>query len=354
MQVTYYVGDILTGLILGDLPFEGVTFESLLSGVGTLKGKLQLTDPDVIARGGVDLVQEGKSTLFVDFDGQIVWAGIIWATSYDGASGSLDVAGADFWSYLQRRLVTDDINLTGTTASVIDKIMSYALSDNPPANLSVQYVGSDAATQQCTLVVAGSDRKPVSEVLEGLASANPMFDFRVEGYWVSQNVPGVRYVFGLPRIGLDVDHSGVTYELPGGVVKYTEVRDATALASDLYVRGTSDGSDVREYPFQDSSMYVRYPKYQAAVSIDQSDPSVVQQRGRYIHYARKRMSPKPSVVVRPDQPMIYTYKVGDDALLRIDDPRHPGGEEFDYRLATISCSVDSFEVTLTHWDDPNG
>lgn len=354
MRITYYVGDILTGLIQGDLPFYEVTCESLLSSVGTFKGKLNLLDPDVIARGGSHLTLEGKSTLWVDVDGAIIWCGIIWATQYDGDAGVLEVAGSDFWSYLQRRIVTDDISMPGATVqAVIDKLMSYALTDNAPYGLGVAYVGGAETTQTLDFSYQASDRKTVAELLEAEAAASPGWDFRTEGFWAQPNQPQVTYVFGAPRLGQPFATTRVAFDMPGGVVKYTETRDGTSFAGRLFVRGNSDGSDVQEYTFEDTSLYQRYPRYDAAQSVDQSDSAAVQSRGRYLHYARKRVLKKPSIVVRPEQPHISTYKVGDDALLNIDDARHPGGEQFDYRLATISFNIDSSEVTLTHWEDPS-
>lgn len=354
--LTYYVADIINGLIIGDAPFYGVTLEWTLSGAGTFSGRLQLHDPEVQAKGGGSLVQEGRTALFVDYDGVLLWAGIMWISDYDSDTGELTVTGADYWSYLQRRVVTDNISYPAGTPvkTIINKLLSYALSPYAPAGLSVVFQGSAASTQTAAFTYAASDRKNVAELLEGLAAASPGFDFRAEGYWAAPDRPRVNYVFGIPSLERSVTTTNAYFDYPGNIIKYTETDDGSSLASRVWVRGASDGTNAPEYPFEDAAMYFRYPRYDRAESIDESSPANLQAKGRYIHYARKRVTKKPSVIVRPDGEVSVTqYKVGDDGYLSIHDDRHPDGDEYIYRIATITLDVEQQQVTLTHWSDPS-
>jgi hypothetical protein len=100
----YYTVDIVSNTIIGEIPFEDVSYERSLKSPGAFNGKIttsQQTD-------NLDLYNStmpGKTALYVVRDNKCVWGGIIWGRTYDMLGRSLSVSASEFTSYLSRRLI---------------------------------------------------------------------------------------------------------------------------------------------------------------------------------------------------------------------------------------------------------
>ena len=114
---TYYVADLLTGEIIGDLPLTGVGFTRVLNAPGTFRGSLHTRDPRVLALAPRRLTEPGRTALYVDRDGVLVWGGIIWTTRYTADDGALELGAADFLSYFEHRFVLPHPLLPGVPVS---------------------------------------------------------------------------------------------------------------------------------------------------------------------------------------------------------------------------------------------
>ena len=97
---TLYVGDLLTGVILGAAPLNGAKYGSVINGAGAFNGTLLLSDPLVQQAGlaGYLAGNEGKATVFVDRNGVLEWGGILWTTRYQSSTKQLAVGASSFWS----------------------------------------------------------------------------------------------------------------------------------------------------------------------------------------------------------------------------------------------------------------
>lgn len=351
----FYVGNVLTGQIQGDLPFEGATVTWALSGTGTFQGKLRLGDQDVRDMGAPGLIVEGQTTIYVEYNGVLLWAGIVWATAYDSDTSELTVNASDFWSYLGKRLVTDNLTYASVaTETLVDTIMGYAMPLRAPGGLStVHWIPQGQTDPMIPYSYAGKDRKTVAELLEGIASGTPGIDFRVDVAW-SGNTPSVIYHFGHPRLGQQLASTGGYFDYPGNVRKYTEGRDGTKLTTRLFVTGNADGTSGQETIYEDLTLYTTYPRYDSTASVDESNSGPLANRGQYVFNTLKAVVPVPAVEVTPDGTVpLGSYYVGDFIRLRIDDYKY-ANQEWTYRLAAISWDVDNYKVTLTPWLDPNG
>jgi hypothetical protein len=100
----YYTVDIVSNTIIGEIPFEDVSYERSLKSPGSFDGKIttsQQTD-------NLDLYNStmpGKTALYVVRNNECVWGGIIWGRTYDMLGRSLSLSATEFTSYLSRRLI---------------------------------------------------------------------------------------------------------------------------------------------------------------------------------------------------------------------------------------------------------
>ena len=356
-RYTYYFGDTLTGQILGDLPFSDVSLDWTLSGSGTFGGKLKLTDPDVVAQGALDL-QEGKHSVYVDRDGVLIWAGIVWEIGYDSSSASITVAAADYWSWFSRRIVRNEIDLVGVRdEAVVDALLVSAFDGGHPANLTYAW--------EATMPLQGAgvdllhdpeERKTVAEMVEARASmaAPSGLDFRLDTYWHTDLTPKVQLVLGRPRLGRAVEYTGALFDLPGNLTKYNRAGSGGSLTGRLYLRGSADGADADELLLDTPSAYTGLPRYERAEAVEIADEDDLAPRGNYLYSRRSRVTTVYTFETRADaEPAIHQYRVGDYCRIYIRDARHPGAFTADLRIGAISLSPKDEKVSITPWSDPD-
>src|SRR5688500_1705490 len=84
---TYLIADLRGGAILDELPLSGVSFDKKLNDAGSLRAQLQVLDPVIRSRGPRLLTEPGRTAIYVDRDGTLLWGGIIWTSRYRAAEG---------------------------------------------------------------------------------------------------------------------------------------------------------------------------------------------------------------------------------------------------------------------------
>ena len=152
---TYLLCDLRSGAIKGELPFSGVTFGKTLNGIGQFQGTIDLADPQMQLVDPLDLTTPASTALFVDYNGMIVWGGIVWprARNFQPQSRSMTVTASDMWSYFSQRVQATDYSappysgITGPAAPmpIWDASGTGALSVFDPLLMAWQLI-SDALT----------------------------------------------------------------------------------------------------------------------------------------------------------------------------------------------------------------
>ncbi len=103
-EYRYYVADLLTNNVLGEIPFTNVSYERSLSKAGSFSGTIPVID----ATKAYNLYENtlpGKTALYILRDGVCVWGGIIWARQYNPVQKTLIVDGNEYISYFYHRAI---------------------------------------------------------------------------------------------------------------------------------------------------------------------------------------------------------------------------------------------------------
>jgi hypothetical protein len=135
----YFTVDLLSNKVLGEIPFEDVTYERSLKQAGAFSAKITMTkQTEDLSLYNSTL--PGRTALFVVRDGVCMWGGIIWGRNYDLITRSMTISASEFTSYLQRR--------------VIWKPYSYAFTaDLVKSRLNMAYVSITDKTLKTPLIV---------------------------------------------------------------------------------------------------------------------------------------------------------------------------------------------------------
>ncbi|MGI8751019.1 MAG: hypothetical protein ACR2MN_01640 [Acidimicrobiales bacterium] len=106
---TYLFADLRTNVILGQVPLAQVSFASQLNATGSFSAQVLLSDPVVqralsgVAGGAGGLLQTGRTAIYVDMDGELVWGGILWTSTYDSTSRVVQLGGLEAFVRRSRR-----------------------------------------------------------------------------------------------------------------------------------------------------------------------------------------------------------------------------------------------------------
>lgn len=184
----YYTVDIVSNKIIGEIPFEDVSYERSLKQPGAFDGKITISEQT----NALDLYNAtlpGKTAIYVVRDGKAVWGGIIWGRTYDMVGRSLAVSASEFTSYLSHRIIwkaysnvyTADLTKETKTSPVLVVIKNAFLK----APLSVTDEFGNPTKVEVTFVSTG-ERKYTGfyPVLGTTTSPSAISDPRIDSFYV--------------------------------------------------------------------------------------------------------------------------------------------------------------------------
>src|SRR5215475_592912 len=177
---TYLIADLASGAVLDELPLRGVSFDKRLNDTGSLRGELKVTDPEIRDRVPRRLTEPGRTALYVDRDGDLLWGGIVWTSRYAASSGTLELGAADFLSYVEhRRVVTHPVrdaaatpfSYPDTDQLVIAAALVTGAQAHPGGDLDIQVRGPQVSGVRRSVSYALGEQKSVADALRDLANA---------------------------------------------------------------------------------------------------------------------------------------------------------------------------------------
>jgi hypothetical protein len=357
---TYLVADLRTGTIVDELPLTGVTFDKRLNDTGSFRAELRVDDPGIRVREPRLLTEPGRTAVYVDRNGQLLWGGIVWTSRYSASDAKLEIGASDFLSYFEhRRVLSYPVNPTGSVTytgadqlAIAGQLLQLAQS-HPGGDLGIQVRGATTSGVNRTVSYATGELKPVADALRDLANADGGFDFATDVEYGPDGRP-VRYIrFGYPRLGQPGGPH--VWEYGANLIDFAWPRDAAQLATRMFAQGTSDGDTPLLAYAEDTAAYAAgWPLLEDAASqLDTKDAALVAAQARGELGARRRPVLLPELTVRADlTPVIGEYSVGDDIRVVIDDPFF-AGDQVDVTMRLLGFEVtpgddaDVEQVTLT-------
>ncbi|MEU0157928.1 hypothetical protein ABZ154_03545 [Streptomyces sp. NPDC006261] len=363
---TYLFCDLLTDAILAELPLSGVTYSTELNGIGTLTATVPYAD-DTLPLDPETATTPGRTALYVDRDGVIVWAGIVWTREI--VKGGKAIQAAELLSYYTRRYVkttlSTDTSLLLNTAYVptgqrlytdqkyiVWSLLQYAHAQ-PNGNIGISTAQLVAPAHGVPRMVSyfRFERPEIYGSIAELAAADDGFDFGIEVGWnpVSNNNPPTRYKRArtwFPRRGRPADQSGLVFVKGGSggsILDYDWPEDGTASATEVSAVGDGSGEARVTSVRQDADrlaagwpLLEQVTAYEGVIDQARLDGLAAAELT-----ARSGAQTQPTFTVAADaDPVFGSYEVGDEALFVIDpEPTTPGGREGVLRIVSIEVTA---------------
>ena len=374
-QYRYLFADLVTNNILAELPLTNVSFTQALNTPGSFQGTILGSD---VREGGYDIAGStipARTAIYVDRDGVLIWGGILWLRTWDSDTQHFSFQAREFGSYFERRRITSDFMGGDQALAYLNEDQLFVAQDL--MNIAQSQAGGDigiivpnnVSGIDVTRVYYAYEFKDVWDAIKDLSNQQDGFDFNIDvAYDVNLN-PSKYAQTAYPQRGTPFDPTNpaaLTFEFPGNIVAYEWPDDGSVVANEMYGIGPQSNEAkiiaTAAAPIDQSA--AGYPLLEDTVSYtDQYDPDLLYQQTLGEVTAKQIPVVTPKIVVPAyADPVLGSYKTGDEILLRITDDRFPNngaGFGLSQIFRIVALSVQPGEdgperVTLTLTDPTVG
>jgi hypothetical protein len=358
--------------VIAELPLTNVSFDAQLNSIGTFTGELLLSGVDFITNSSGSIVSKlnifdgttpGKTILWVDYGGKLIWSGVIWQREWDSGTETLKITGQEMLSYFKRRRITDNLQfpnpsstpvLPSDPALIAEYLMVQYAQGQSGSGYSKEHgnIGLHAQSSIPTVGISTARSyydfelkevyQAVKDLSDGLdsSSTTPFFDFLITPSYNSSNLPINTFTIQIPFSS----SSYVTLQLPGNITEYSYVEDASIAANTLFGMGYgSNASKTIAVATDDST--VNYPTTWGSIS-SYGDAALLEDAASFIDIsniglleavtvgqmnavARAPITMQVVIMSYVD-PYLGTFNLGDQVFFYITDDMFPNGVPSNY------------------------
>ena len=347
----YYACDTLTGDLLAELPLTGVTFSLVVNDTGGFGATLPLSAEPYL----VQVTQPGRTSVYIERDGVLVYGGIIWGRQYDAAAGTLTLDGSDFLSYTDHLVISDNLNYGQVEQlAIFRSLVDYGMHKGG-SDLGLSYIGTSSSGVKRDRTYAATDLSVLGDMLRQLSAVDSGFDFIFGVRW--EGARPRRYVqLGYPSLGRPLAQSLLYFDYNADLSALTFAEDAASSASTIYAVGgvletAPAGTNPPTYtadaqPIRAGGM----PRLESQLSFD----DITQQATLNAHALGELAAIENPVLTMTigfnnhtrNQPPVGTFLPGDQCLVLI-----AAGDLMFAQGATLLGSIASLDVTISDEGD---
>lgn len=358
----YLFADLLTNEILAELPLTGVSFTKQLNQSGTFSGHVLLSALQSAQFNVNAATIPGRSVVYVDRDGELIWGGIIWNRTYNSTEQALGITAREMESYFERRR----ISTTQSFNNIDQLVIARTLIDNaqlvPFGDIGV-ITGSETSGVLIDRVYYDYELKNVYQAIQDLSRAEDGFDFYIDvAYDNITEEPKKTLVLAYPRSGTvyDVnDPEALVFIFPAGnIVEYEFPEDASIAANKIYALGAGSNEGKLVSIADDTTKFADGWALLEDVAnySDVTDSTLLDELsiGQVLAVSYPPTTLK-IVVPAYVTPVLNDYDIGDDARIIITDERFPGTLDAVYRIVALNVQPgedgpERVTITLTNYE----
>jgi hypothetical protein len=342
---TFSIADLQTGIVLADLPFDGISYSTPLNDSGTFGASIMLDDKIARLHDVRDLTTPGRRCFYAFRDGVPMYGGIIWTSTYASSSQTVQIGGADWWSYFDARKVLPSLAalnpaLTTEVATLItdfDNIDQNEIA-RQLVSLAQSHTGGDIGVQLDTSFSGyfhdrtyyGYDLADVGEALRQLCNIidGPDMRFIVAADPAAPSGVARRLVIGEPWLGQQ--GSQHVWEYGRNLTDYSWPRNGASMATRAFGIGEGMEEGLKIGWHEDQTPYAQgWPLLELETSHTtvRIDATLVE-KAEADQASKRNPIALPTLTLRPGvAPHLGEYNTGDDARLIVKD-RYWGGDGY--------------------------
>jgi len=349
-QYTFLATDLVTNIVLGELPVNGVTLDGQLNSAGNMGCSANLDDPRIDNAELLARTTPGRTAFWAYRENTIVWGGVIWTREYDSVAGNSAAAGGNtktlaltgqtFESYAARRfprswLSTSVTNYNQGQISIIDDLWRQ-LQSVPNGSIGVQPFGSYPANDTVRqLTVNGWDLSTsVDALIQNVIAFSDGPDYTVTWTEDGNGLPLKQLQLGVP-IGNPITTTDLVLDYPGGVSTYSYIENASTGANQWWATG--DGSDATTTAGVATDQNVLNSGWPLLEGVNNfsgvTDQSIISKLAQDELQNFPTLDTTYALTLAGNAlPEFGSYGMGDFVTVNVQDPRFPFGAQFNIRI----------------------
>lgn len=356
--------DLKTNLLVGEVPLAGVSYEpGLLLGDGPFSATLpRLSSGDAAGLDVLGATAPARRFLYVERDGVLVYAGIVWTRRYNSRAGAFTIAGSEPSSYLRRRRWTpaNRSYVTVSDQTIFADLVNDAMSGyGSSIGLRATVAGGPGNLRTRTFLAG--ELNPIAQNVDALAEEAPGFEWANEVARPDPaGEPDVILAGAWPYRGRPAASSGLVWEYPGNVLEFDWPEDAGVTANLVWGLGQAAATnlDLSAYSWAVERISVEgYPLLEDVLTASQvRDAAHLQRLTDTDRLRRDAPTVLPVLKVSPSLfPAVGDYVTGDRFMAYLDDPRRfpepwAGVLRLVSRKVTVDrAGVETVELTCLPW-----
>src|SRR5262245_2141469 len=242
-KIKYVFGELKTGQVIVEIPLISVSMTKELNTDGELRATIHLDQTGYSNEDIKSATIPGRSYVVVERDNSPVWAGIVWTSTYQSQSKSLQLYCKSFEAYLDCRFIRQDLLYNNIDQGTIFLSLWNNLQSLSHSNLLVNVPSSFITSVTKTLDVKASDFKSYMDAVNALANGEDGFDWTID---VSKT--GGVYVrtlrVGYPTLGSAISADSITFDYPGNILNYWSTDSISDSATNVFTIGAGEGTSM--------------------------------------------------------------------------------------------------------------
>lgn len=231
-QYTYLATDLMTNVVLGELPVNNVSLDCQLNKPGNLNVGGKLSDPRLDDDEFIARTVPGRTAFWAYREDTIVWGGIILSREYQSNGKSLSMTGQTFECYAARRFPRSVID---TSVQVWNEGQCQTISDLweqlqsiPNGSIGVQPIAPLAIDIVTQLTINGYDlATSYDDLIQSVISLSTGPDYTIAWSEDGNGLPQKQLVVQAP-IGNPVGATDLVVDYPGPIANYIYNENASA------------------------------------------------------------------------------------------------------------------------------
>lgn len=356
----YFSADILTSNVLTELPLYGVAFGRRLSAAGNFTGTFRLGTGRHVDSDLLFGTERGRTAVFCERDGTIIWGGPIWSRTYNSDGKSIQITAQTFESYFDRVVILNDFVKQNVDQLTIFKDLIDALQAQPQSdwNFVTTGINSPLSGVLRTVLIPGYEYQFAQQAVSQLVGVENGFDYMIDLVPSGvQDKPDRIVRVGYPQMGIGTTEATPTYDFPGNIARYwwPESGGGTRFAAlgpghgSAMLRAVSEATDlltIHGYP----ALWV-VNKYATVPTTQEIALKAAQMATQY-----RTPLVSPTFELKSDRlPGFDSWSsLGETFKVHIEDVRFPGGKDITSRMIGWDLQVadaDSTELVKFMLDD---
>ncbi len=325
----YIFCDLLTNQVIAELPCYGVYFNRRLSGKGSCTATVALDSSGYNNSDIIEATIPGRTSLYIDREGGLVWGGILWSRTYQSQSKSLSLTGETFESFFAKSYVESSLTQTNVDLRTIVVNLVNQMQAKPYSNIGIVVPSAFSGGASATVKFNDYEVWSYAKAIDQISAMEGGPEYTIEVQYDSNDNPTKVLLVGSP-LGSSYYDTQLVFEYPGNVKNYWLPESASGSAVSVIGIGAGEGTKMVRDKFTNQSLLNGgYPNLQGTYTNKDTKDSA-QLGGQTRAEAERLKVPVivPTIEVRSElEPIFGSYPLGTFAKFRIDDARYDNYEQ---------------------------